>query len=300
MPRPFAPGLALVTLLGLAAGCASSPEQPAGAASPAEPSSVAGIAPLVEQAEAHRARGEQDAAIALYREALHRTPWNERLKQALATTYAERAETARGAKNLGQAEADLRSAVEIAPGDPNLARNLAVVLNERAAREYDLERAASLRQEARALAPEVTAAFPEREAPLERRLDLAYELIQKDQLDAGIDGLERLRKERPAERSVGHLLAQAYVKRADAHSTRRDFEAAGTDLDRAVAVYGETFPRCGPPDCKLEEIEMAHWNRVVAWINASRAETARRALTDASAQGFSFVDLERALRQLEN
>jgi tetratricopeptide (TPR) repeat protein len=286
--------LALLAGLMLGAACASGP----GREAPAETATDPGIAPLVERAEAHRTRAEHDAALELYREALERTPWNDRLREALATTHAERAAARRERGELSSAEADLRAAREISPGDPNLARNLAVVLVERAAREFDLEEAARLRQEAHALAPELADAYPERDARSERRLDLAQELLERDQLDAGLESLERLHSEQPGERSVAHLLAQGYVKRAESYSERRNFPAAGEDLDRAVALYTATFPRCRLPECRLEELETAHWNRVVAWLNAGEAEPARRALSEADAQGFRFPDLMRALEEL--
>ena len=280
--------------LGSAAACGTSP--------PAEPSreeQLRGVAPLIESAGRSRSSGDYTRAIELYREAFERTPWNERLGRALAVTYAEKAIAERNEGKMSAAEADLREAVGLFPDDLQFRRNLAVVLLERATLELEPDEAQALVAEIRALDPE--AKIPERigMAGFERRMDLAFDLVSKNQLEAGIDQLERIHRDYPEEPAATRLLAQAHVRQATQFSTRQNYPAAGEELDRAVALYDALAP-CAQGDvagarCSQPEREIAHRNRIIAWMNARQDDVARKALAKSRAQGFSFADLEREL-----
>ena len=80
------------------------------------------MAPVVTRAERAMERGDYDTAIAGYAEALERTPWNTRLSTALVSAYAARAAhpAQSGRPGLQAAEADLRTALSIAPDDPSV------------------------------------------------------------------------------------------------------------------------------------------------------------------------------------
>lgn len=255
---------------------------------------------LVERAESARAAGELDGAIEAYREALDRTPWNTRLQRVLAETYADRAARARdeGPAGLGGAEQDLREAQRLAPDDANVRHNLAVVLLERADRAMDASEARELRAEALALDPSVAEAGPARRADIERRLDLAYDLVREGHLDAGIERLERIRADHESHSGAIHLLARALATKGLRLAERgRHAEAAGL-FDRAVALYAR-LPDATPPvpfegEVRLE-VEGAHRNRVVSWLNASRPDEARSALAESEAAGFRLPDLSRAI-----
>src|SRR5262245_52467896 len=134
------------------------------------------VAPLVSRAERSREAGDFDTAIPAYAEAFERTPWNTKIKRALAVTHTERAANQRSNGSLAGAEKDLRAALELYPDDPEFRRSLAVVLLERSSYEADPAKAESLRNEARSFSPDL--AIPEQrvDATLERRMDLAYEL----------------------------------------------------------------------------------------------------------------------------
>jgi tetratricopeptide (TPR) repeat protein len=283
----------LLTGAALWLGCGSVPpeEQPAGA----EPTA----SELLEAAESARGAGDHDAAIAGYREVLARTPWNERAKSALAGSLAERAAAVRlepGVKGIDRAIADLREARELAPGDERLRRNLAVVLVERADRTMDPAEAALYREEARALDAEVASASPGRRSDIERRLDLAQELIERGQLDAGISRLDFLLREHPGQPDASRLLAQALVRRGTGFAQRGNHLAAAAEFDRAVATYA-SGGICSEVPCEDPDVRLAHRNRIVAWLEAPRPDEARRALEEAEAQGIDFPELRRALAE---
>jgi tetratricopeptide (TPR) repeat protein len=189
---------------------------------------------LIERAERARQTRDFDAALAAYREALERTPWNTRLQRALAVTYADRGARERDEGQLPAAERDLREALRLAPEDAEFKENLAVVLLERASLDLDQPRAAERRQEARQLAPQLAESAPRVNATVERRLDLAYELLERGQMEAGIERLDQLLADEPQRADVRVLLAQAHVRQGNEYSRRSRFAAAAEELDRAV------------------------------------------------------------------
>ena len=234
-----------------------------------------GVGPLVQSAEQAFDRGDYDAAIAAYVEALERTPWNDRLVANLVAAYAARAESAReqpGVEPLERAAADLRRALELRPDDPLLRANLARVLVEQANRVG--------------------------ERPLlERRLDLAFELLERGQLEAGIFRLEALRRDYPESRSAALLLGQALGRLASQLEAQAEHASAAESFGRAVEVLAEICP-CPPGEsaaCDGAELRLAHHNRIVSWINADRPADARAALLEAEAAGLEFPRLRRAL-----
>lgn len=275
-------------MLASLAACAGSPPS---AEPEAHPQSV-GV--LVDRATVARARGDYDATILSYRAALDRTPWNTRLQRALAVSYAERGARHRRRGSLPSAERDLRDALLVLPGDPDLERSLAVILIERAERVFDPAQSQLLRSEARALAPALVDATPPVRADLERRLDLAFELIQRGQLEAGIARLEALHRGAPDHPGVARLLAEARVRQATLLSQKLDHAGAARALDRAVELY-LPFGACGSGSCELEEVRRAHHNRIVAWLSAHQADSARRALEDAERLGLEFPELRSAV-----
>jgi tetratricopeptide (TPR) repeat protein len=270
-----------------------------GASRPPEPEEErpASVGPIIEEAEQQRAAGDLDAAIASYEEALERTPWNDRIRYALAMTHAERAQQSRDSGHLPPAERELRKALELLPEDPSVRHNLAVVLLERADLDLDPEQAAARRAEAMELAPDVAALQTDVDAGLERRLDLAFELLERGQLEAGVARLESLQRSYPQSREVSGLLGQALVRQAGMQAQNGNYEVAGATLDRAVAVY-VAMPDCAAPDwsgCKRDDASLAHHNRVVTWMHAGERARARDALSEARAVGLRFPDLESAL-----
>lgn len=244
--------------------------------------------------------GDYDTAVASYRAALERVPGDDLLESALVSAYVARARRRRasGVSGLEGAEGDLRLALALRPDDASLRRSLAVVVLDRASREADPARAKAMRAEALALEPELGASLLDVSLVVERRLDLAYELIERGQVDAGIEELERLERDRPDHPEVTRLLAQAYVYRAGTRAQRSRFAEAGADLDRAVERYARIAP-CDGVRCDAEELRRSHHNRVVAWIEAEDAARARAALSDARAAGLSFPALAAAVRDLE-
>jgi tetratricopeptide (TPR) repeat protein len=244
--------------------------------------------------------GDYDTAVASYRAALERVPGDDLLESALVSAYVARARRRRasGVSGLEGAEGDLRLALALRPDDASLRRSLAVVVLDRASREADPARAKAMRAEALALEPELGASLLDVSLVVERRLDLAYELVERGQVDAGIEELERLERDRPDHPEVTRLLAQAYVHRAGTRAQRSRFAEAGADLDRAVERYARIAP-CDGVRCDAEELRRSHHNRVVAWIEAEDAARARAALSDARAAGLSFPALAAAVRDLE-
>jgi tetratricopeptide (TPR) repeat protein len=261
---------------------------------------MATVAPLVARGERAASAGDWDAAVEAYQQALELTPWNSRIERALVATYVARASAQRsvGKAGLERAEADLRAALAIAPADPEVRRNLAVVLIDRASNEADDQRHDALRAEAGGYAPELVAATPEHRRSLERRIDLAFELLERGQLEAGIYRLERLHAERPERSDVTRLLAQAHVRHGSRLSSQQYYERAGLAFDRALALYAELGP-CDGTRCDAQELLLAHHNRVVAWLSAARAEDARRALGEAERAGVDVTSLRDALLELE-
>lgn len=268
----------------LSAACSSpAPEEPEGA--------PRGIAPLVERAERASQRGDQDAAIAAYQEALELTPWNTRVARALAAAHAERGARKRAEGSLPSAETDLRRALELQPDDPDLRLNLAVVLIERADVDMDSARATRLRVEAAQLAPQLHAGSPEVNALLERRLDLAYQLLERGQLEAGASRLAWMQADYPDEPRVRRLRAQAEVALGGRLYERGNFAGAADHYGQAVALY----TGCAAEVCSRQEVALAHQNRVVALFEASRIAEARAALDQAEKQGLRFPELRAML-----
>lgn len=256
---------------------------------------------LVTRAEQAEAAGDLDTAILAWRESFARTPWNVRLRRALAAAYAERARRTReeeGVFGLASAERDLREALRLEPDAPTIRRNLAVLLVERSVREMDPERARTLRDEARALDPELAQMGEGARADIDRKLDLAFELVERGQLDAGIERLEAVHTAHPDHAETTRLLAQALVRKATRRAERGRPHEAGPLLDRAVGLYTDLSSKrvlATEDPAFREELQSVHRSRIVAWINASRPEAARQALADAERAGFPFPDLRRAL-----
>ena len=255
------------------------------------------VAPLVAEAERAIAEADYDTAIASYRKAYARTPWNIRLKRALAAAYAERAAAERdrgGLTGLRAAERDLGAALELLPDEPALLRSLAVVLVEQAALELDPVRAGVLRETARTLAPDVVEAAPLGSLALERRLDLAHELAREGRLEAALDDLERLHAVHPEHTGVTLLLARTQVRQGGERAAGGQYQGAGVCFERALELYAG-LENCATGACEPEELALAHQNRITAWLNANRRDEARRALEDAERAGLRFPELRRAL-----
>ena len=288
--------LASALLATLCAACAG------GGAEPAEERKTVeqGVAPLVTRADRSRARGDYAVAIDLYAQAYQRTPWNERLKQSLAASYTEKAQRARSEGELRTAEQDLRQALALYPDDQDFRRNLAIVLLESAQREQDEARATQLLAELRTLAPDLEVPNRVTKAGVERRLDLAFELLERGQVDAGVEALEAVHRDFPSEPAPTRLLAQAIARQADAFTERTNFQAAGEALDRAVALYAELLPCNEAERCKREEFSVLAQNRITAWYNAREFDRARSALAEARALGFKYPELDTELEKPEN
>jgi tetratricopeptide (TPR) repeat protein len=285
--------LSLFACLSLLVGC--------GAFGRKEPKAAdRGVAPLLERGQAAAERGQWDAAIAAYSEALERTPWNTRFQRLLAVAHAERAAQLRsaqpGAGGLTAAEADLRRALELDPADATFRRNLGVVLLERASYEGDAGRAAALRAEGAELAPDAADALPAGfDRDVERRLDLAVDLIERDQLELAIGQLEALRAEHPGRTEVASLLAQASVRAGNEAVQRREPARAAQAFERAVALYAQLAP-CDGARCSAADQRTAHHNRIVALYESGDPVAARKALSEAEAAGLRFPELSQALR----
>lgn len=258
------------------------------------------MAPLVSRAERAASRGDYATAIAAYREAIELTPWNTRLERALVAAYVGRAAHP---SELGEAgrrasEADLRRALEIAPDDPEVRHNLGVVLLDRAMREMDPQASAAIWADAHSYAPELVETTPRVSLVLERRLDLAYELLERGQLEAGLERLERLHQEHPERADATRLLAQARVRHGSRLASQQLHSRAGASLDAAVALYADLLP-CDGRRCASNELRTAHHNRIVAWLSAESPDEVRSSLADAERAGLDFPQLRRALRELE-
>lgn len=295
-PRVTSPGTAsLVRTLCLAllaaAGWACAAKGPTDAEREA---AAAGVAPIVARAEAAAARGDSDAAIAGYEEAIERTPWNTRLESQLVAAYTQRAEAKRrkpgGARGLALAEKDLRSAHELAPDDASVTRSLASVLLERAAFETDDALSEQLRAEATKLAPDVAAENPAVRLPVESRLDLAYELIDSGSIDAGIDQLRAVCQDYPQNAKAARLLAQALVRLGGQQTASRDYDGAQASFTDAVSQYARLLP-CDGTRCDSSELELAHRNRILSLLDGQRLDRARAALQEAEQLGLRFDDI---------
>jgi tetratricopeptide (TPR) repeat protein len=264
-----------------------------------EPGPERGVAPLVEKGKAAAERGEWDGAIAAYSEALERTPWNTRFQRLLAVAYAERAAEQRrklpGAAGLDAAAADLRKAIELDGSDATFKRNLGVVLLERASYETDAAHAAELRAEGARLAPDAAAELPDLQRDVERRLDLAVELIERGQIEAALRQLESLRAEQPQRAEVGRLLAQAHVRAGNEAAQRREPALAAQSYQRAVAVYAELAP-CDGTRCSPDDQRTAYQNLIVALYESGDPLAARAALDQAQTAGMRFPELSEILR----
>ena len=285
--------LSLLAVTGAACGGAAS--------DPARESAAQGVAPIVARAEAAQASGDLDQAIDGYSTAIERTPWNERLRSQLVAAYTQRAEAKRkkpgGAKGLALAEHDLRSAHELAPDDETVKRSLAAILIERAAFERDDTLAAELRAEANTLAPELAAQNPERRLPVETRIDLAFDLIDRGSIDAGIDQLRALVREYPTNAKARRLLAQALVRLGTDQTQSRDYDGAAASFSEAVEQYAQMLP-CDGQRCDSSELELAHRNRIISAMDAGRIDLARAAFAEAKAIGLNLADLEKRFPEL--
>ena len=261
----------------------------------------AGVGPAIERAEAAKASGDLDGAIQGYAAALDRTPWNTRLKSQLVAAYSERAEKERrkpgGPKGLALAEKDLRAAHALAPDDGTVTKSLAAILVERAAFESDDALAAQLRAEAAQLSPETAAANPEVRLPVERRIDLAYDLIDQGNLDAGIDQLDALVNEYPHNPKAVRLLAQALVRLGGEQTEAHDYDDARASFTRAVELYARLLP-CDGGRCDSAELELAHRNRILSLLDAQHPDEARAARREAEALGLHFDDLRKEWPEL--
>jgi tetratricopeptide (TPR) repeat protein len=282
-----------VICVALMCACVGGSAGPEGSSSP-EPD-TAGVAPVVARAEAAVAQGDFDTGIDAYREAYERTPWNTRLQSALAAAYAGRAAKLRtkpgGAAGLALADGDLREALVISPDQPELERSLAAVLLDRASFARDDDEAAAFRAEADGLAPDLVAQTPLLRMSAERRLDVAFDLLERGQLDAGIDQLEALVSDDPESTAGVRLLAQALVRKGGVQRQRADYEGASRSYARAVTLYAQLLP-CDGTRCDAAELELAHRNRIHAALDGANYAEARAALTEAQGLGLDFGDLE--------
>ncbi len=261
----------------------------------------AGVAPIVARAEAAIASGDLDGGVDAYREAWERTPWNTRIASALVAAYVTRAEKERtkpgGAAGLARADADLREALALAPKQPGLERSLATVLLERAALVRDDDEAERLRAEASALAPDLVAQTPVVRLPVERRLDIAFDLLERGQIDAGLDQIQSLVRDYPQNTAAAQLLAQAWVRKGGLQTRRGDYTGARQSFSSAIEVYARLVP-CDGTRCQQADLELAHRNRISSALDAARFDEARAALAEAKGVGLRFDDLERKWPEL--
>ena len=287
--------------LALSCACVGGSAEPKDASSGA--SDAAGVAPIVARAEVALASGDLDAGVDAYREAFERTPWNTRIASSLAAAYVARAERERtkpgGATGLALADADLRAALAVAPKQPGLERSLATVLIERASFARDDEQADAFRAEADALAPDLVAQTPALRISAERRLDVAFDLLERGQLDAGIDQLEALVRDDPESTSGVRLLAQALVRKGGVQTQRGDYTGARQSYAGAIELYARLLP-CDGTRCDQADLVLAHRNRISSALDASSFEEARAALAEAKGLGLSFPDLERKWPELRS
>ena len=258
------------------------------------PGDAAGVAPIVARAEAAAQSGDHDAAIEAWAAAYERTPWNTRIASSLVAAYVARAEKNRtkpgGPKGLAAAESDLRAALEVAPKDGAVQRSLAAVLLERAALERGDAEADALRAEAATLAPDLAGQTPVVRLSVERRMDIAYDLIERDQLDAALDQLDALVRDHPQNSEAAQLRAQALVRKGEVQTRRGDYKGARLTYAAAVEVYAQLLP-CDGTRCRQSDLEIAHRNRIASALDASNFDEARAALAEAEGVGLRFPDL---------
>ena len=296
-----------MVLVVLVLGCAAGP--PPTPPAPPQPESSGGnvlesptVAPIVIRAGQAMESGDFDRAVEFYAAAYQRTPWNTRLRDALVAAYVARAAQTRTQtrfRDLERAERDLRAALELAQDNPELQRNLAVILIERSSVAFDPLEARALRAEAAALDPNAPAAVPERRADLERRLDMSHELIERGQLDAGIERLRSIVEDAPEFLPAGRLLGQALFRKGTRLYQAGRYAESGT----AFGLASEAFARlgsCATGPCDdpalRREVRSAYQNGIVAWLDAGRPGRALEVLGAAQGAGLRFPDLERDLR----
>ena len=288
---------ACVALLCSCVAKSTPPEGGSGSAS-----ETAGVAPIVSRAESAIASGDLDAGIDAYREAFERTPWNTRIGSALVAAYATRAEKERvkpgGAKGLALAEADLREALAIAPKNPELERSLAAVLLDEASFASEDAEVDRLRSEANTLAPDLVVGTPALKLGVERRLDLAFDLLERGQLDPGIDQLQALVRDHPESDPAARLLAQALVRKGGVQTQRADYPGARQSFAAAVEIYARLLP-CDGTRCDMTELELAHRNRIGSLLDAEAFEEARAALAEAQGLGLSMDELQKKWPELQ-
>jgi len=287
--------------LALWCACVGGSAEPKGASGAA--SDAAGVAPIVARAEAAVASDDLDSGVAAYREAYERTPWNTRIASSLVAALVARAEKARtkpgGSVGLALADADLREALAITPKQPGLERSLAIVLLERAALARDDAEVDHLRAEAEALAPDLTAQTPTVRLPIERRLDIAFDLLERGQLDAGIDQLQSLVREYPKSVEAARLLAQALVRKGGVQTQRADYAGARQSYASAIELYARLQP-CDGTRCEQADLVLAHRNRISSALDAGSFDEARAALAEAKGLGLRFDDLEHKWPELRS
>lgn len=263
---------------------------------------TAGVAPIVARGESAIAAGDLDAGIDAYREAYERTPWNTRIASSLVAAYAARAQKERtkpgGAKGVALAETDLREALAISPKNPELERSLAAVLLDQAGFSADDAEVDRLRAEANALAPDLVTGTPALKLGVERRLDIAFDLLERGQLDAGIDQLQALVRDHPESDPAARLLAQALVRKGGVQTQRGDHPAARESYASAVELYARLLP-CDGTRCDMAELTLAHRNRVGSLLDAEAYEEARAALAEAQGVGVNLDDLQRKWPELQ-
>ena len=288
---------ACVALLCSCVAKSTPPEGGSGSAS-----ETAGVAPIVSRAESAIASGDLDAGIDAYREAFERTPWNTRIASSLVAAYASRAEKERvkpgGAKGLALAEADLREALAIAPKKTELERSLAAVLLDEASFASEDAEVDRLRSEANTLAPDLVVGTPALKLGVERRLDLAFDLLERGQLDPGIDQLQALVRDHPESDPAARLLAQALVRKGGVQTQRADYPGARQSFAAAVEIYARLLP-CDGTRCDMTELELAHRNRIGSLLDAEAFEEARAALAEAQGLGLSMDELQKKWPELQ-
>jgi len=163
--------------------------------------------------------------------------------------------------------------------------------------EADDAVAADARAEATALAPDLAAQAPATRLPVERRLDLAYELIQGGNLDAGIDQLQAVVRAYPNNPQAAQMLAQALVRLGTDQTQSHDYDGARESFTVAVSLYARLLP-CDGARCDSSELELAHRNRILSSLDAQRFDAARAALAEAEAIGLQFPDLKKRWPEL--
>ena len=221
--------------------------------------------------------------------------WWRRTPRAPRRSGASRA----ARRDSRRAEADLRAAHELAPDDAAVKRSLAAILLERSAFEADDAVAA---EAARRGEPSSRPTWRRRRPPSacrsRRRLDLAYELIDRGNIDAGIDQLRAVVREYPQNPQAARLLAQALVRLGTQQTQSRDYDGARESFTEAVELYARLLP-CDGTRCDSSELELAHRNRILSALDAQRCDAARGgARRRPRRSGSHFPDLEKRWPEL--